>query len=40
MMTHMMHHMHMHGTKGAMECPMMKAGTPPEPKTEEKTPKM
>lgn len=36
MMTHMMHHMH--GTKGAMECPMMKMGTPPEPKAEEKKP--
>jgi hypothetical protein len=40
MMTHMMHHMNRHGAKGAMECPMMKTGTPPEPKTEAKTPKM
>jgi Skp family chaperone for outer membrane proteins len=39
MMTHMIHHMHMHGTKGAMECPMMKANAP-EPKAEETTPKM
>ena len=37
MMTHVMHHMH--GTKGAMgamECPMMKMGSTPEPKAEEK----
>jgi Skp family chaperone for outer membrane proteins len=40
MMAHMLHHMHMHGTKGAMECPMMKTGKPPEPKAEEKMPKM
>jgi hypothetical protein len=40
MMAHMLHHMHMHGTKGAMECPMMKTGTAPEPKAEEKMPKM
>lgn len=39
-MTHMMHHMRMLDTKGPMECPMMKTGPPPEPKTEEKTPKM
>ncbi len=26
MMAHMMGHMDMHGTKGKMECPMMKAG--------------
>ncbi len=38
MMAHMMHHMH--GTKGAMECPMMKMGTAPEPKAEEKKPMM
>ena len=38
MMAHMMHHMH--GTKGAMECPMMKMGTAPEPKAEEKKPQM
>jgi Skp family chaperone for outer membrane proteins len=25
-MTHMSHHMQMHGTKGPMECPMMKKG--------------
>ena len=31
MMQHMMHHMNMHGTKGAMECPMMKTGMAPEP---------
>ncbi len=36
MMTHMMHHMRMHGTKGAMGCPMMKTGDAPEPKAEEK----
>lgn len=40
MMAHMLHHMHMHGTKGAMECPMMKTGNAPEPKAEEKMPKM
>jgi Skp family chaperone for outer membrane proteins len=34
MMAHMMHHMHMHGTKGAMECPMTKTRTAPEPKAE------
>ena len=39
MMAHMMHHMHMQGAKGAMECPMMKKGNPPEPKPDEK-PKM
>jgi hypothetical protein len=39
MMAHMMHHMHSQGAKGAMECPMMKTGTAPEPKEEEK-PKM
>jgi Skp family chaperone for outer membrane proteins len=40
MMAHMMHHMHMHDTKGAMECPMMKSGNAPEPKAEEKKPTM
>jgi Skp family chaperone for outer membrane proteins len=40
MMAHMMHHMDMHGTRGRMECPMMKKGTPPEPKPEESSPKM
>ena len=40
MMAHMMHHMDMHGTEGAMECPMMKTGTPPEPKAEEMKHKM
>jgi Skp family chaperone for outer membrane proteins len=40
MMAHMMHHMQMHGTKGAMECPMMKTGNAPEPKAEEMKPKM
>jgi Skp family chaperone for outer membrane proteins len=40
MMAHMMHHMDMHGAKGAMECPMMKTGNAPEPKAEEKNPKM
>jgi Skp family chaperone for outer membrane proteins len=40
MMAHMMRHMHMQGTKGAMECPMMKTGNAPEPKAEEKMPKM
>jgi hypothetical protein len=29
MMAHMAHHMQMHGAKGAMDCPMMKTGTPP-----------
>lgn len=36
MMAHMTRHMAMHGAKGAMECPMMKKGTVPEPKPEEK----
>lgn len=40
MMAHMLHHMHVHGTKGAMECPMLKTGNAPEPKAEEKKPKM
>jgi|PlaIllAssembly_1097288.scaffolds.fasta_scaffold55078_3 Skp family chaperone for outer membrane proteins len=40
MMAHMTHHMQMHGTKGAMECPMMKTGHAPEPKAEETKPKM
>lgn len=40
MMAHMMHHMDMHGTKGAMECPMMKSGNPPAPKAEDQKPKM
>ena len=40
MMAHMMHHMPMHGPKGEMECPMMKSGNAPEPKVEEKMPKM
>jgi hypothetical protein len=39
-MAHMAHHMHMHGAKGAMECPMMKAGMAHEPKAEETKPKM
>ena len=39
MMAHMAHHTQMHGTKGAMECPMMKTGHAPEPKTEETKPK-
>lgn len=40
MMAHMMRHMGMHGGQGAMECPMMKMGNAPEPKPEEKMPKM
>jgi Skp family chaperone for outer membrane proteins len=40
MMAHEIHHMHMHGTKGAMECPMMKTGNAPEPEAEEKKPPM
>ena len=40
MMAHMVHHMEMHGAKGAMECPMMKTGNAPEAKAEETTPKM
>lgn len=36
MMAHMLHHMHAQGTKGAMECPMVKTGKAPEPKAEEK----
>ena len=39
-MAHMMQHMKMQGTKGSMECPMMKTGEAPEPKPEEKPPKM
>lgn len=39
-MAHTAHHMHMHGAKGAMECPMMKAGHAHEPKAEETKPKM
>jgi hypothetical protein len=34
----MMEHMHMHGPKGAMECPMMKTDKAPEPKAEVKKP--
>jgi Skp family chaperone for outer membrane proteins len=37
MMSHMMHHMH--GTKGTMECPMMKMDHAHEGKAEEKKPK-
>ena len=37
-MAHMAHHMHMHGAKGAMECPMMKSGMAHEPKAEKETP--
>jgi len=40
MMAHMTHHMQFHGTRGAMECPMMKTGNAPEPKAEEPKPKM
>jgi Skp family chaperone for outer membrane proteins len=40
MMAHMTTHMNMHGTKGAMECPMMKTGNAPEAKAEDKKPKM
>jgi hypothetical protein len=40
MMAHMMRHMRMHGTKGAMECPMMKTGNALEPKADEKKPMM
>lgn len=39
MMEHMMHHMHMRGEKGAMECPMMKTGKPPDTKPEAAKPK-
>jgi len=39
MMAHMRQHMDMRGTKGAMECPMMKTGDAPAAKAEE-TPKM
>jgi hypothetical protein len=39
-MAHMTHHMHMHGGKDAMECPMMKTGMAPAPKAEESAPKM
>jgi Skp family chaperone for outer membrane proteins len=40
MMAHMAHHMEMHGAKGAMGCPMMKADTGAEPKAAETMPKM
>ena len=41
MMAHMMRHMEMHGSKGAMECPMMKKmGMAHESEAEEKKPKM
>ncbi len=40
MMTHMMDHMALHGTKGAMKCPMMKSAKAPAPKAEEKMPTM
>jgi hypothetical protein len=30
----------MHGTKGAIECPMMKTGNVPEPKAEGEKPPM
>jgi Skp family chaperone for outer membrane proteins len=36
MMAHMMHHMEMHGTEGAMACPMMKTGDAPETEAKEK----
>lgn len=39
MREHMMSHMDMH-IKGGMDCPMMKAGDAPKPKTEEKKPGM
>lgn len=39
MMAHMMRHRDMHRAKGAMDCPMMKAGKTPEPKAEETKPK-
>ncbi len=37
-MGHMMHHVHMQGTMGTMECPMMKTGNASEQKAEEKKP--
>jgi hypothetical protein len=40
MMGHMMKHMDGQGPKGAMSCPMMKGGTPPDPKADAKTPTM
>ena len=40
MMEHMAHHMQMHGTKGPMECPMMKKGDASTPKADEKKPGM
>jgi hypothetical protein len=41
MMDHMMHHMNSQGTKGAMECPMMKkTNASSESRVEEKTPTM
>ncbi|HVS16152.1 MAG TPA: hypothetical protein VMV46_19720 [Thermoanaerobaculia bacterium] len=38
MMAHMMRHMELHGTKGAMECPMMKMGMAHESAAKEKKP--
>lgn len=40
MMAHMAHHMQMHGTKGAMECPMMKMDKAADPKAGGKMPGM
>ncbi len=40
MMAHMMGHMGMHGARGTLECPMMKAGSAPEPKAGVAKPKM
>jgi Skp family chaperone for outer membrane proteins len=40
MTAHMTHHVHMHGTKGTVECPMMKSGPASERKAEEKKPPM
>ena len=34
------HHIYMHGTKGAIECPKMKTGNVPEPKAEGEKPPM
>ncbi|MEO8504413.1 MAG: hypothetical protein ABI609_10995 [Acidobacteriota bacterium] len=40
MMAHMMHHTSGHGMKSAMDCPMMKSGSVPDPKAGENMPKM
>jgi len=40
MMSHMAHHMNIHGTKGTMKCPMMSSGAAPAPPAGETKPQM